>query len=586
MKKMLLIVIFFMQITILPIWGADNVVIDRITQSEAEQLDIQIPEETPAGFHQILIEVSDDAGIVSEKTLFFCKDLQGEIKWDNTCPDLKQPASPTGEEAPTEEPEALPIATLPPYSPLDNPAETQSLQIAAFALLSALGAGAASSANRNSGSQSQNMAGRSEELENSEEVNSEEGFEKSEDSDDLGSVSAGGLGRITRSLGRGDRSKTWRHPRTEAVDNFHSKSAIKISSFSPLLGRTILDNSYLRAITGSFAILLAPIAILLGVIAVLNVDGEALPPALWIVIAIACLAALDATSGLIAASIFALGVLLNDNIFSRDQFLSVCGIFIIFFAPALIASAIRPFRRLVKNGDDRWERISDYLLTGLLSFWAIEKIVGALNGLSGFVLPISSQATTVAAFTAGAIIIRVALEDLATYEYPVRLNQVTVDLKDPSRYQQFVSLELKAFIFVMLAMPFVGFNIQLLLGTILFLVPSIANLTFVDQLPKFPGIYRLLPRGVFRIVVMIFVGSAFAQWVESRFSNPADYIAWSFVILTIPGLILKFAGDFASKPRNDWKVTVIGRWIYRVIGVAIFLIMIQVVRGVDITTWI
>ncbi len=583
---MLLIVIFFMQITILPIWGADNVVIDRITQSESEQLDIQIPEETPAGFHQILIEVSDDAGIVSEKTLFFCKDLQGEIKWDNTCPDLKQPASPAGEEVPTEEPEILQIATLPPFSPLDNPEETQSLQIAAFALLSALGAGVASSANRNSSSQSQNMVGRPEELENSEDVKSEEGFEKSEESDDLGSVSAGGLGRITRSLGRGDRSKTWRHPSTEAVDNFHSKSAIKISSFSPLLGRTILDNSYLRAITGSFATLLAPIAILLGVIAVLNVDGEALPPALWIVIAIACLAALDATAGLIAASIFALGVLLNDNIFSRDQFLSVCGIFIIFFAPALIASAIRPFRRLVKNGDDRWERISDYLLTGLLSFWAIEKIVGALNGLSGFVLPISSQATTVAAFTAGAIIVRVALEDLATYEYPVRLNQVTVDLKDPSRYQQFVSLELKAFIFVMLAMPFVGFNIQLLLGTILFLVPSVANLTFVDQLPKFPGIYRLLPRGVFRIVVMIFVGSAFAQWVESRFSNPADYIAWSFVILTIPGLILKFAGDFASKPRNDWKVTTVGRWIYRVVGVVIFLIMIQVVRGVDITTWI
>jgi hypothetical protein len=387
-------------------------------------------------------------------------------------------------------------------------------------------------------------------------------------------------------MGRGDRSKTWRHPRTEAVDKFHSKSAMNISSFSPLLARTILDNSYLRAITGSFATLLSPIAILLGVTAVLNVDGEALPPTLWIVIAIACLAALDATSGLIAASIFALGVLLNDNIFSRDQFLSVCGIFIIFFAPALIASAIRPFRRLVKNGDDRWERISDYFLTGLLSFWAIEKIVGALNGLSGFVLPISSQATTVAAFTAGAVIVRVALEDLATYEYPVRLNIVTVDLKEPSKYQQFVSLELKAFIFVMLAMPFVGFNIQLLLGTILFLVPSIANLTFVNRLPKLPGIYRVIPKGVFRIVVMIFIGSAFAKWVESRFSNPADYIAWSFVILTIPGLILKFVGDMAKKPRVDWKTSDAGRWLYRIAGVAVFLIMIQVVRGIDITTWI
>jgi hypothetical protein len=309
MKKMLLIVIFLMQVSILPIWGADNVVIDRITQSEAEQLDIQIPEETPAGFHQVVIEVSDDAGIVSQKTLFFCKDLQGEIKWDNECPDLKQPTSPTEEIAPTEAVDTLPTAVLPPFSPLDNPKDTQSLQIAAFALLSALGAGAASSANRNSSSQSQNMVGRQEDLENSEDLNNEEGFEKSEDSDDLGSVSAGGLGRITRSMGRGDRSKTWRHPRTEAVDKFHSTSAMNISSFSPLLARTILDNSYLRAITGSFATLLTPIAILLGVMAVLNVDGEALPPTLWIVIAIACLAALDATSGLIAASIFALGVL-------------------------------------------------------------------------------------------------------------------------------------------------------------------------------------------------------------------------------------------------------------------------------------
>ena len=85
---------------------------------------------------------------------------------------------------------------------------------------------------------------------------------------------------------------------------------------------------------------------------------------------------------------------------------------------------------------------------------------------------------------------------------------------------------------------------------------------------------------------MIFVGSAFAKWVEGRFSNPADYIAWSFVILTIPGLILKFAGDFASKPTVDWKATGTGRWVYRFVGVAVFLIMVQVVRGVDITTWI
>ena len=583
MKKILLIAIFLIQITILPSWAADNVVIDRATQNEAEQLDIEIPEETPAGFHQVVIEVSDDAGIVSEKTLYFCKNLQGEVKWDNDCPDLKQPETPSAEPGPEEmvaEPASI---TLPSYKPTDDPKSTQSLQIAAFALLSALGAGAASSTNRNLQSQSPNQSARREDLDDSD---NEGEYEKSDDSDDLSSVSAGGLGRIVRTMGRGDRSNTWRHPRTDSVDDFYSKTATKISSFSPLLARSILDNTYLRAIIGSFATLLTPLAVLLGVIAVLNAGGAALPPTLWIVISIACLAAFDASSGLIAAAIFAFGVLLNDNIFSRDQFLTVCGIFIIFFAPALIASAIRPFRRLVKDGDDRWERLSDYLLTGLLSFWAIEKIIGALNGLSGFVLPISSQATTIAAFTAATIVIRIALEDLATYQYPVRLNKVMVDLKEPSKYQQVISLEIKAFVFVMLAIPFVGFNIQLLLGTILFLIPSIANLTFVSRLPKFPGIHRILPKGVFRIVVMIFIGSAFAKWVESRFSNPADYIAWSFVILTIPGLILKFVGDMAKKPRVDWKTSDVGRWLYRIAGVAVFLIMIQVVRGIDITTWI
>ena len=583
MKKILLIAIFLIQITILPSWAADNVVIDRATQNEAEQLDIEIPEETPAGFHQVVIEVSDDAGIVSEKTLYFCKNLQGEVKWDNDCPDLKQPETPSAEPGPEEvvaEPASI---TLPSYKPTDDPKSTQSLQIAAFALLSALGAGAASNTNRNLQSQSPNQSARREDLDDSD---NEGEYEKSDDSDDLSSVSAGGLGRIVRTMGRGDRSNTWRHPRTDSVDDFYSKTATKISSFSPLLARSILDNTYLRAIIGSFATLLTPLAVLLGVIAVLNAGGAALPPTLWIVISIACLAAFDASSGLIAAAIFAFGVLLNDNIFSRDQFLTVCGIFIIFFAPALIASAIRPFRRLVKDGDDRWERLSDYLLTGLLSFWAIEKIIGALNGLSGFVLPISSQATTIAAFTAATIVIRIALEDLATYQYPVRLNKVMVDLKEPSKYQQVISLEIKTFVFVMIAIPFVGFNIQLLLGTILFLIPSITNLTFASRLPKFPGIHRILPKGVLRIVVMIFIGSAFAKWVESRFSNPADYIAWSFVILTIPGLILKFVGDMAKKPRVDWKTSDAGRWLYRIAGVAVFLIMIQVVRGIDITTWI
>ena len=64
-KKFFLALILIAQISVLPSWGADTVLIDRITQSEAEELDIQIPPETPSGYHQIQIEVYDDAGTIA-----------------------------------------------------------------------------------------------------------------------------------------------------------------------------------------------------------------------------------------------------------------------------------------------------------------------------------------------------------------------------------------------------------------------------------------------------------------------------------------------------------------------------------------
>ena len=126
-KKLFLALVLITQISVLPSWGADTVLIDRITQSEAEELDIQIPPETPSGYHQIQIEVSDNVGIVSAKTILFCKNLLGEIKWDNNCPDLVAAAE----------------GFMQPYDPMDYPEETQSTQVAAFALLGALAAGKA-----------------------------------------------------------------------------------------------------------------------------------------------------------------------------------------------------------------------------------------------------------------------------------------------------------------------------------------------------------------------------------------------------------------------------------------------------------
>jgi hypothetical protein len=560
-KKLLLALVLMTQISVLPSWGADTVLIDRITQSEAEELDIQIPPETPSGFHQIQIEVYDDAGTISAKTILFCKNLLGEIKWDNNCPDVVEAAQ----------------GFMQPYDPMDYPEETQSTQVAAFALLGALAAGKAAGG-KSSGNSKDSAQQDGEE--------SRDDYEESEDSEDLASVGAGGLALIKRKDGWGDRSKTWRIKRTDSVDLGWKRFAESISSFSPLAARTFGDGSYLRAMVGSLSTLLYPIALGLGIYALIDSDRQALPPATWIVIAIALLGTIDAAAGLLASATFVIGVAVSGNIFSREEILTVAGLSIIFFAPALLASAIRPIRRLISGADDRWERITDYALVGLLSFWSIEKIVGALNGLSGLKLPISADARQIALIVAIAITLRVIMEDLATYAYPVRLEKVSPDYKDPSTFQQVISLEFKTFLFVTLAIPFVGFNIQLALGTFFFLLPSILGLTVGDKYPKLPVIGRILPKGALKIVAMVFIGSIFANWAEGLFEKPEDFIPWSFVLLAIPGLFLKFAGDLSQKPKNDWRRTDFGRTVYRVGGIGIYILIVQMVRGVDLASWI
>jgi hypothetical protein len=562
-KKIFLALILITQISVLPSWGADTVLIDRITQSEAEDLDIQIPPETPSGFHQIQIEVSDDSGVVSSKTILFCKNLLGEIKWDNNCPDVVEAAQ----------------GFMKPYDPMDNPEDTQSTQVAAFALLASLAAGKAASNNKNSGSKSGENSDATDE-------NSRDDYEESEDSEDLASVGAGGLALIKRKDGWGDRSKTWRIKRTDSVDLGWKRFAESISSFSPLVARTFGDGSYLRAMVGSLSTLLYPVALGLGIYALIDSNLQALPPATWVVIAIALLGTIDAAAGLLASATFVIGVAVSGNIFSREEVLTVAGLSIIFFAPALLASAIRPIRRLISGADDRWDRITDYALVGLLSFWSIEKIVGALNGLSGLKLPISADARQIALIVAIAITLRVIMEDLATYAYPVRLEKVSPDYKDPSTFQQVISLEFKTFLFVTLAIPFVGFNIQLALGTFFFLLPSILGLTVGDKYPKLPVIGRILPKGALKIVAMVFIGSIFANWAEGLFEKPEDFIPWSFVLLAIPGLFLKFAGDLSQKPKNDWRRTDFGRTVYRVGGIGIYILIVQMVRGVDLASWI
>ena len=575
MRKLLLATLFILQLSILPSWGAETVLIDRLTQSEAEQLDISIPADVPPGYHEVIIEISDNTGVVEKKVLTFCKDIDGTIDWASNCPELVRIYSET---------ELIPLterSELPAYDPAQEPDKSKDLQVTAFAVLAALSvAGSASTSQQSGGA----VAGRREDDDSG---TTGEGTETPEDnpdeeSDDLASVSAGGLKRINREQGRGDLSRTWRNPMTAKSDAFFLRLISKVSPHSPIVARTIADGNYLRAMFGSLASLMLLPGAVFGVLALQSTGGQALPPATWIVMAIIAVATLDAMAGFVSGLIFAIGVAVSGNLASRDEILTVAGLFIIFYAPALMASAVRPLRRLANDRDNSWERVTDYALITLLSGWTMSKLIGALNALAGVQLVITFHAIDIAYWTAVFVFVRLVLEDFVTYQYPVRLNQTVGEIKEPDTVHKVIALELKILIFVQIAMPFVGFNLKLLLGTIIFALPTIIGLTFEDRLPKIPLLHRILPSGAFKLVAMVFIGTITAGWIEGLFSDPRTFLAWSFVVLAIPGLILSILGKMADSPKRDWKDSPLGNTAYRVLGIIVFILIIQIVRGVDL----
>ena len=562
MKKILLITLFLLNISIFPAMAAGEVIIDRLTTQEAEDLNIVIPYKTPPGFHSITIEVYDDNGTVNEKEIPFCKNLVGEINWSNECPDLVE----------LKNFETLKKIRdrnkLPAYSPAQEPEKSNDLQIAALAALALLAAGS----KKKSDSEGDGLDGETE--------------GGSEEQDELTEVESGALKMVERDPGWGDRSRSWQNRFTASTDLLSKIFTLWLSKFSPLLARTSTDASYLRAIFGSLSFITLPLALIFGVKALIDTGAQAMAPALITVIAIVAIGILDAFAGFIAAAIFFLGVLLSGHMTSRDELLTVAGLMLIFFAPALLASAVRPLRRLVRNTDEGWERITDYALPILLTGWTVDKMINALNGLSSVQLAITFQATQIAIWSSAMVAIRIIGEDVTTYHYPVRLNSVSVKLPEPDVRQKAIGSALKTLIFISLAAPFVGVNLQLLLGALIFLFPLIADLTFAERIPKFEIMHRFVLRGTFKVVMLVFIGAMFGSYMQGLFQSPKDFLKWSFVLLTIPGLIIAVLEWFAKEPKVDWKESNQGRWIYRVASVIIFVLAVQMVRGVDLANWI
>lgn len=542
-KKVLLAAVIGLQILALPVWAKDTVVIDRVTQSEAEQLDIQIPADVPAGHHEVQIEVSNDAGIIGTQTIKFCKTSTGEIKWDDLCP---------GENA--------------PYDPASDPKGTTGLAVSALSILGAIGGSLASSQSSDSSS------------------NDGKTPERDSDQSNLESIETGELKRHKRKAGWGDKARTWRlFPLTAVTDREFGLAAFQFSRFSPLMSRLIIDGTYLRAMIGSLSFALYPFAIFIGFKALDVNKWQPLPTSLGLTLIGIAIGLIDAYAGFAAAYVFIIGNLVSGNLDSRHHILTVMGCVMLWFVPGLLASAFRPLRREIKDFPSFWERATDYALSVLLMGWGVQKMVQALGGLSGYKLPIMEKANSIAIFAGVILIIRMALEDFATYSYAVRTDALHVENDEVGPRHHIYVMIFRAVLFNVTAELFIGNSIELWFGTLLFIVPSIIEV-YAEHMPQSQFMGRLLPTGAVKTIVMIVIGTYFANVLGREIKDPQTYLRSAFVVLMIPTVLIGAMYALASSERDSssWQKSVTTRYLYRLLGIAVFILLALLVKGADV----
>jgi len=549
--------------------SADQVIVERITEQEAEELEIEIPEDLEPGNHEVVIEVFEGEVVVGERVIGFCKTNSGEISWENECPELI-------ELVPAEElAQISDRADLPAYDPVAEPEKTVDTQVATFAVLSVVAAGAsaltqAASADRSS------PAGRRRDYEKEKEE------EEERESGDVAAADHGKLKFAKRNLGKGDNSSIWQRGYRPEVESGFNAAIERVSAYSPIFARILIDGSYLRAMFSSYSFIPTIFAIEAALLTLIINDFQAMPPTFFLMAVGIFLATMDAFAGFWLAALLLLGTVFTGNATTLDEVMTTLGIAAILLTPGLVASSIRPFRRHIDDIDSAWERATDYLLAVLLGGWAVEKIVGALNGLAGVQLAITASSFQLGVLASFFILIRLVLEDLATYLFPERLAAQEAKTRDPITVQPYVALFFKTALFALVSYQFLGLTLQLILGTLLFIFPNLFKIFAGSrELFKTRLLHFLLPKGAPKIVIMVFVGTLFANWVQTLFPSAESFILWSFVVLAIPGLVLSLAGNFSTSPKFDWKSARIGKPIYRIGGVAVAGLVFAMYQGVD-----
>ncbi len=508
--------------------------------STQEELSLLIPNNLDPGFQSISVSIIGSDNKVNQKTFYFCKTLTGNINWNNKCPDATVLVSQATLNA-------ISLRTkLPPYNPRSEPKKTTDLVIASLAAITvasttkiAMGKSAPPSSSKQQGYLSQ--------------------------------VAKGGLLLGTVLTGPGDKLRA-KQSKTSVAGAKLTALSTRTSAASPLASRILSDGNYLRATMQRIAHLVYPLALGIGFLAAKSVSYQAMPPAYAFIVMFLVIGIFDSLAGVLTVLSFGLLSVVTGHVTNLSEFLTLMGISLIGFSPILLASVFRPLRRTTDNFSSYWERVTDYLVASLLTGWVVKQIILGLSGLSGLQLPITAHAHALGVIAGVLVIVRYGLEDFSSYLFPGHMSAIEPSYRDQSTKQYLVRIIVQIAVFLLVAEPFLGPSPSLWIGLAIFTIPLILSL-FNERLPKSQAISRWIPKGIIEMITMTFAGFLIARILNWYPQSATGYVLTAFVLLGIPGFILKLLPLFADEPSDAWKESSFGKITYRVGGVVALVLL-------------
>lgn len=347
-----------------------------------------------------------------------------------------------------------------------------------------------------------------------------------------------------------------------------------MSRLSPVFARTINDGVYLRALAGTLWLLIPMLGVGVGLAMSISTSGNVLVPALPLLLALLVVGILDAFAGALAVTVFSLVVFSQGGFTSSDSIRGFLGLFVFGFGVSLVAAATRPFRRVHSPSITRWDRVCDVVLLPLFGAWAAGSMFSALPGLTGYSPDFMDQTTLIQVVAAVALLTRIVIESAAQKLVSGRLRTLeATDLPEPPRGRKTTSILLRTSVFVFVASVFIGNEWGLWVGGLMYMIPKMVSL-FDEKFPNLEIMYRYLPRGIFKFVLMLFVARWWGTLLTNAVEDPEQLLQYGFVFSGIPGLALTSIAWFARDGKK-WPST----WFTKITGTILLVVGFLTVQG-------